>query len=280
MRRTLAGLLLGALALAAAARSSYAQPAEFLPASHPLYEDLEALDARGLIPSFPIHTRPLARTDIARALAEAREIDSTLASDLHYQRLERELAREFEDIVAGPPRPETGPLLDTGGRDQRFRIAMAAHARGDFDDKRGVRYRLRDESSLAARMSLQLWPGFGAYEELGITRIRGQREFIDAIAQHSDLEATVLRGELTGRVSRLTAALGYDAFRWGPGRRGTLLLSEAAGPMTFFSLQGSARGTGSRSGSPRGSPRESRRPPAIPRMGSTFFTSRDYSPTP
>ena len=242
MRRTLAGLLLGALALAAAARSSYAQPAEYLPAWHPLYEDLEALDARGLIPSFPIHTRPLARTDIARALTEARGIDSTLASDLHYQRLERELAREFEEIGAGTLARETGPLLDTGGRDQRFRIAMAAHARGDFDDKRGVRYRLRDESSLAARMSLQLWPGFGAYEELGITRIRGQREFIDAIAQHSDLEATVLRGELTGRVNRLTAALGYDAFRWGPGRRGTLLLSEAAGPMTFFSMQGSARG--------------------------------------
>jgi len=119
---------------------------------------------------------------------------------------------------------------------------MAGHARGDFDDKRAIHYRLRDESSLAARMSLQLWPGFGAYEELGITRIRGQREFIDAIALHTDLEATVLRGELTGRVSRLTAALGYDAVRWGPGRRGTLLLSDAAGPMTILLLQGSARG--------------------------------------
>jgi hypothetical protein len=242
MRLALAGLLLGALALAAAARTSCAQPAEFLPAWHVLYEDLEALYTRGLIPSFPIHTRPLARTDIARALTEARGLDSTIVSDLHYQRLERELARELEEIGAASPARETGPLLDTGGRDQRFRIAMAAHARGDFDDKRGIKYRLRDESSLAARMGLQLGPGFGAYEELGITRIRGQREFIDAIAQHSDLEATVLRGELTGRVSRLTAALGYDAFRWGPGRRGTLLLSEAAGPMTFFMMQGSARG--------------------------------------
>ena len=51
-----------------------------------------------------------------------------------------------------------------------------------------------------------------------------------------------LRGELTGRVGKIMGALGYDTFRWGPGRRGTLLLSDAAGSMGFLMLQGSARG--------------------------------------
>src|SRR6185503_11974653 len=32
------------------------------------------------------------------------------------------------------------------------------------------------------------------------------------------------------------AAAGYDMFRWGPGRRGTLLLSDAAGSMGFLSF--------------------------------------------
>jgi hypothetical protein len=204
-----------------------------------MYEDLEALVARGLLPSYSIHTRPLARTDIARALIEARDRDAAIESDLHYQRLVRELSRELEELGAAAPVAETGPLLDVGPREQRFRIAMAGHARGDFDEKRSIHWRLRDESSVAARMSLQLGPGFGAYEEIGVTRIRSQREFIDAIALHTDLEATVLRGELTGRVKALTAALGYDSFRWGPGRRGTLLLSDAAGPMSFLLLQGS-----------------------------------------
>jgi len=223
-------------------RPAAAQPAEFLPSSHALYEDLEALVARGLLPSFAIHTRPLARADIARALLDAREKDPSIESDLHYQRLERELAREFEDAGNAARVKETGPLIDVGGREERFRVALAGHARGDFEDKRRIHYRLLDESSFAARMGLELRPGFGAYEELGITRIRGQRGFIDAVAAHTDLEATVLRAELTARVGKITGALGYDSFRWGPGRRGTLLLSDAAGPMGFFLLQGSTRG--------------------------------------
>jgi hypothetical protein len=247
MRLGLARLIVAALALAGGSlavgpRSAGAQPAEFLPSFHALYEDLEALAARGSLSSYPIHTRPLARADIAQALLEARQADPTLESDLHYQRLERELTRELTDAGSPPPTRETGPLLDLGPREQRFRLALAGHARGDFDDKRLIHYRLRDETSFAARMGLVLWPGFAAYEELGITRIRGQREFIDAIALHTDLEATVLRGELTGRVGALTAALGYDSFRWGPGRRGTLLLADAAGPMGFLLLQGTVRG--------------------------------------
>src|SRR6267378_7086625 len=102
MRLALAGLVLGALALAAGARASFSQPAEFLPSGHALYEDLEALAARGLLGSFPIHTRPLARADIARALLDAREADPSIESDLHYQRLERELTRELEDLGGGP----------------------------------------------------------------------------------------------------------------------------------------------------------------------------------
>jgi len=83
-------------------------------------------------------------------------------------------------------------------------------------------------------MSLQLGSSFAAYEEIGVTRIRSQRIFIDAIAAHSDLETAVLRAEITARAGVLTAALGYDTFQWGPGRRGTLLLSDAAGPMGFL----------------------------------------------
>jgi hypothetical protein len=219
-----------------------AEPAEFLPTFHASYEDLEALAARGALGSFSIHIRPLTRLDVARALIQARDRDPALESDLHWQRLARELAREFQDLEVTPPYPETGPLVDAGPREQRFRLAMAGHTRGDYDETRAIHWRMRDESSVAARMSLQLWPGFGAYEELGVTRIRGQREFIDAIAEHSDLETAVLRGELTGRVGPVTAAAGYESFRWGPGRRGTLLLSDAAGPMTFLSLQGRVRG--------------------------------------
>src|SRR5437762_9657319 len=155
-RSKMAGVFLAAFLLAVGApafgvRAAAAQPAEFLPPYHALYEELESLVARGLLPSFAIHTRPLARADIARALLDARGKDSSIESDLHYQRLERELARELEDAGSAPRVKETGPLLDVGGQEERFRVALAGHARGDFEDKREIHYRLRDESSLAAR---------------------------------------------------------------------------------------------------------------------------------
>src|SRR5258706_11063707 len=95
VRVLLAACVVAVGALSPGPRPAAAQPAEFLPSSHALYEDLEAMVARGLLPSFAIHTRPLARADIARALLDAQEKDPSIESDLHYQRLERELAREF-----------------------------------------------------------------------------------------------------------------------------------------------------------------------------------------
>ena len=227
-------LATGLLLAGGTPRGLLAQPAEFLPAGHFAYEEIEALAARGRLDSLAIYTRPLARIDVARALLRARRLDATVADDLHYQRLERELTRELTDLDAPPATPETGPLVDAGPRTQRFRLSPAGHLRGDYQERRDPHYRFRDESAASARMSLQLWPAFGAFEEIGVTRIRSQRNFIDAIAAHSDLETAVLRAEITARAGALTVAGGYDDFRWGPGRRGTLLLSDAAGPMGFL----------------------------------------------
>lgn len=229
-----------ALALSGAAPEralAASAPAEFLPVRHAAYEEIEALAARGLLDSIQIYTRPLARTDVARALHRAVARHPDVTSNLHYQRLERELARELTDLDAPPARAESGPLVDTGDRGGRFRVQTAAHVRGDYDEKRDVaHFQFRDETSATARLSLQAGSAFGAFEEIGVTRIRSQREFIDAIALHSDVETTTLRAELTGRAGGFTGAAGYEMFRWGPGRRGTLLLSDAAGPMGFLSL--------------------------------------------
>lgn len=222
-----------------------AQPAEFLPVRHAAYEEIEALAARGGLDSIAVYTRPLARVDLARALVRARRLDPGVAGNVHFLRLERELARELTDLGAlsvpfdsagasDSRSGETGPLVDLGPRERRFRVSAAGHLRGDYDERRDPHFRFRDESSASARLSLQLWPALAAFEEFGVTRIRSQRAFIDAIAAHSDLETAVLRAEITARAGALTAAAGYDLFRWGPGRRGTLLLSDAAGPMGFL----------------------------------------------
>jgi capsule assembly protein Wzi len=239
----LRALLLSACLAAWGPAPAAADPAEFLPVRSAAYDEIEVLAARGLLDSLRIYTRPLVRIDVANALLRARRLHPEVEQNLNYRRLERELARELTDLGYAPEQAETGPLADWRGGDTRFRIQSEAHVRGDYDETReDAHYRLRDESALGARMALQARPGFGALLDMGITRIRSEREFIDALAVRTDVEFAALHAELTGRVGPVTAAAGYDYFRWGPGRRGTLLLADAAGPMGFLSIQGNVAG--------------------------------------
>jgi len=219
------------------------QPSEFLPVRHSIYEDIEYLTSRGLLDSLGVYTRPLARIDVARALLRARRLHPGLEDEIHYQRVEREMVRELTDLDQPPEQKESGPLVDTGPRERRFRVQSAGHLRGDYDEARDeAHFRLRDETNASARASLQLWPAFGFYEELAVTRIRGDRADIDPLIKHTDIEFAVPHAELTARTGPMTFAAGYDEFRWGPGARGTLLLSEAPGPMEFVLIQGQAAG--------------------------------------
>jgi hypothetical protein len=241
--RTLALLAATSLIAVRLAATASAQPAEFLEARHAAYEEIEALAARGHLDSLRIYTRPLARLDLARALLRERVIRPEVERDPAFARLERELARELQDLDSSRAYPESGPLVDSGPRETRFRLQSAAHVRGDYDETRDdALFRFRDETSVGVRMALQVWPALVAYEEIAVTRIRGQREWIDPLASDTDAEFAVLHAGLTARGGPVTGSIGYDYFRWGPGRRGTLLLSEAAGPMGFLQLRGDFAG--------------------------------------
>lgn len=236
-------LLLCACFAAGGPHPAKAEPAEFLPVRSAAYEEIEVLASRGFLDSLRIYTRPLVRIDVAHALLRARRLHPEVERNLNYRRLEREFARELTDLGSPPDRPETGPLGDWRGSDVRFRLQSAAHVRGDYDEKRqAAHFRFRDETAVSTRMDLQISPAFGEFMELGITRIRSQRNFIDPLAVRTDVELAPLHADLTGRFGSVTAALGYDYFRWGPGRRGTLLLADAAGPMGFAWLQGNVAG--------------------------------------
>ena len=231
-------------ATAVLAFGALAAPAEFLPVGHPAYEEIEALAGRGLLDSLQIFTRPLARIDVAGALLRSARLHPEVAGDLHFQRLERELARELTDLGQPPAKDETGPLVDLGPREQRFRVQSLAHVLGEYDEMRdGENFFFDDATAAGARFGLQLWPVLGVYEELTVTRQRGAREFIDPLIADTDVELTVPRAGLTVRGGPVTGGVGYDTFRWGPGRRGTLMLSDAAGPMEYLLLQGTFAGT-------------------------------------
>ena len=92
--------LLGTALLVAFARGAAAQPAEYLPVGHAAYDEIEFLAARGWLDSLSIYTRPLARVDIARALLRAERLHPEAVPSPSFARLNRELARELQDLEA------------------------------------------------------------------------------------------------------------------------------------------------------------------------------------
>ena len=218
---------------------AHALPLEYLPAESPAYAEIEALSAAGLIDSLAVFSRPLLRLDLASSLLRAERTAPSVESNLHFQRLVREVARELRALGRDGPPITSRSLLERDVGTSKIRLSVDARLYGDFDDKRGpAHFQLRDRSAAVLSGAVQFASWLGVYEDIGFTRIRSQRAFIDPIINHTDLELSVLRAGMTASSGAVQASLGYESYRWGPGRRGTLLLSDAAGPFTSLQIRG------------------------------------------
>jgi hypothetical protein len=75
-------------------------------------------------------------------------------------------------------------------------------------------------------------PHFTFTEDLRIREVPGARAAGDALVKNSDVVVDLERFTVAVRTGSLELVLGRDRFRWGPSRRGGLLLSGAAAPWT------------------------------------------------
>jgi hypothetical protein len=217
--------------------------AEFLPSSSWIDEDLALLRAQRLLSGLPTSTHPLARADVAEALGRLLHDHPGAAQTPVVRRLAREFARELAelappvDLSTLPEIPhETSPLVSFGDMTAAVRVyAYAAALTRAAPDSHVT---LEPGSRVGARVYVRLPSSVALYEEGTVGRIRDAKRFADLFAGINDLAEDVPRAYVSAAPGNIRFQLGRDAARWGPGRDGTLLLSDAAGPTSTLSVGG------------------------------------------
>lgn len=238
-----AAWLLCAVALPAAAQPLPANegvsadfPLQRLPAGSWVYDDLEKLVLLRLIDPIPLDTRPLGRSDIAVSLASAHRADASFGDNPAASRLLREFAWELGQMGLPSPYEDTKALMVVGS-DRRFMRNRLA-ALGRLEAAPEVSSSFGERSSLGLELSVFMRPNVFFYEDIFVTEVDESESVGDALIAHSDILLMTDRAYVTLRLKHLDLTFGRDNIRWGPGRSGTLLLSDAAPPFFMFSYRG------------------------------------------
>ena len=229
--------LLTILTLSAAEGKQAAFPSQRLPTDSWIYDDLEKLVLLEAVDHIPLDTRPLARADVAALLSRALQADASFGRNPVAARLLREFAWELKRMGLSSPYEDTEPFMVVGDGGRFLRNYMVASGRlkaaPELDSRFG------ESSELGFEISLFLLPHLFVYEDLFVTEVPESEGVGDAIVAHTDLLLMTDRLYATLRTDHLDLTFGRDNVRWGPGRSGTLLLSDAAPP--FFILGYRAR---------------------------------------
>lgn len=226
--RTVLCLSVGLLSAA-----SYGQSLLNLPLEHWSYPVLDRFVVKGLI-DLDLETGPVTRGEVASALrpllAEEQKGEILLSEVDQYflEKLENEFERELG--LPGGPRRVDKPIWELEKGDDYL----------TFDGRIGEEVVLSQSNSLKARFSLDLF-SYGARGERfvfdekvnftygGGTEIPGRRPWREGTAD-------VVRAYLGFQLPWFHLNLGRDALWWGPGRYGTLLLSDQAPSLDMVTL--------------------------------------------
>ncbi len=210
------------------ASSATAAPLKYLPPDHPAYADLENLWTRGVLDSLNLSVRPWSRFEIASSLARARRQSRPGSADLVLRRMFREFALEMEWLDEDAPYRETPPrlTLEEPGTSLRVLTGVSLSASGEGIDDLGF-----DPGSMGfVECEVFAEPGFYATAELLARRMEPGRLVQDTLVKNANLLLHSEEGYFSIASRHFDVLLGYTKTRWGPGRSGTLMLSDAAPP--------------------------------------------------
>ncbi|MCX5800996.1 MAG: hypothetical protein NTX17_06375 [Candidatus Eisenbacteria bacterium] len=235
--------------------TSHLTPPELLPTGHWAYEELRKLWVQGLVDSFFVSTEPVSRYDVAELLISLQESSRPAPNSPALQRLLREFSREMRDLEGGASggtsgagatgyganretsgataHAETPFLFQKQGQNLDFRFSLYADATADNWDTEDME--LRD----GARAGFQAWvllrPNIVLFEDIYVGKLSGGWRYGEELFSLKDVLILSDRFYISLRAPFIDVTLGRDKLRWGPGRTGTLLLSDAASSYTLLS---------------------------------------------
>jgi len=214
-------LILGLLP--ASGRATYLD-SERIPTSSPVYRDLERLaDSFGNLPRF-LSMRPL-RVAEAKAFLDALQAEHADAeTDPAYRRARRELDAKAPDA--------TPPLLGREDQDERLTLSPYVSFRYEEDprDRPEVNRDYRGGLRVGAAPDSGTILFLDAYAGTASQGGRGTPNFGtgNALVEGVDVNTWMEEAYLEFRAGKVRVLGGHTWLRWGPGREGTLALSDAA----------------------------------------------------
>jgi hypothetical protein len=217
-----------------------AVPLEYLPPDHPAYVDLENLWARDILDSLDLASRPWSRHEIASALVRASKACLSCRNDPVFRRMLREFALEATRLDEGTPFRETPPRLKFEGPESTVRILPGAGfsaSGGGFDD-----LGFDPGSGGFVQFEVMMEPRLYATTEIRVQRVRPDRLVEDTLIKNENLLVDTDESYFSLSTRYVEVLLGYTKTRWGPGRSGTLLLSDIAPAYGVLRVAGSVGG--------------------------------------
>jgi len=223
LRRSLAAALVILLFPVAPARAAY-HALEEIPVESPVYGLVEDLaSSYGENTSF-LHTRPWDRADVGRFVDALLAREPGAASDPALVRLRRELA---------PAGGVGGWEPAWSGEDEDGSLELSAYDRSDYSEDRARSSIVRDfragiqGSAALSEHVLMFGDAFaGTTSPGGHGNPADSRRF--GLIEGVQLNSYFDRGTLTWRDDRWRIEVGHTWLRWGPGRWGTMALSDGA----------------------------------------------------
>ncbi len=207
-------------------------PPEFLPADHWAHAELNKLWVAGMIDSLFPSTRSVSRYDVASLLASLQGSGDVTPGWAPLERLRREFAKEMRALGAEATHESTPFVVQrkTTGTDFRFSV----YAYGDGLLEREDRASMQEGS----RLGFQAWAIFDSrlvlFEDIYAGKVREGWRYGEELFSLEDVLVFTDRFYIAARTRYFEAQAGRDRLRWGPGRTGTLLLSDSAPAYTLL----------------------------------------------
>ena len=223
MQRTALAIILVVMA----ALPCHALVSTNVPLRHWSYDAVEKLADYGLIDSAMLTIRPISRVEMARHIAQAMyALEGTADAPAILGEILARLREEFrgELILIGAVEGWHGGSFVKPVEDPYLRYVYADEATG-LENERGDTFDGGSNIRLGFAARGKLWERAAFYV---------QPEVVDSSEEDGDVE--LVRSYGKGRIGPIEIEAGKDSLWWGPGRHGSIVMSNNVEPFTMLKI--------------------------------------------
>ena len=217
------------------------RPPDILPTGHWAYDELEKLWVAGMVDSVFVSSRPASRYDIAALLMSLQKDSRVPAGYVPMERLLREFSQEMSYLGGNSGYRPMPYMVHSRSEKTDFRLSLYVDgawvsSEGSWVDNIKGSGNTVEGSRVGIQSTAILRPNLVIYQDVYAGKITDGWRYGEELFSITDFIIFADRFYVALRTPWVDAQVGRDKVRWGPGRTGTLLLSDGAASYTMLHL--------------------------------------------